>query len=180
MWSKASSWLPLDQGVELLALPSMMIMDWTSETVSQLPLNVYFHKSYFGHAVPSQQWNPNKTHGNSHFLPQVSVGKLMGDYITLVGDLDLESPRRRASRCICGGISKEAYLRLNDPSWTQVAIFHGLGSPTKQKEESVLRTSMSLVCFLRCDQLPHAPASPPASRDGQHLQTVGQDKSFQA
>jgi hypothetical protein len=37
-------------------LPAMMIMDWTSEPVSQPPLNVVLYKSCLGHGVSSQQW----------------------------------------------------------------------------------------------------------------------------
>jgi hypothetical protein len=39
-------------------LPAMMIMDWTSETESQLQLNVVLCKSCLGHGVFSEQWNP--------------------------------------------------------------------------------------------------------------------------
>ena len=40
-------------------LPAMMIMDWTSETVSQPQLNICFHKTCLGHSVFSQQQDPN-------------------------------------------------------------------------------------------------------------------------
>jgi hypothetical protein len=42
-------------------LPTMVIMDWTSETVSQPQLSVCLYKSCLSHGVSSQQWNP-KTH----------------------------------------------------------------------------------------------------------------------
>ena len=38
-------------------LPVMMIMDWTSETVSQPQWNVCLYKSCLGHGLSSQQWN---------------------------------------------------------------------------------------------------------------------------
>jgi hypothetical protein len=37
--------------------PAMMIVDWTSELVSQPQLSVIPYKSYLGHGVSSQQWN---------------------------------------------------------------------------------------------------------------------------
>jgi hypothetical protein len=39
-------------------LPAMMIMDWTSETVSQPQLNIVPYKSYLGHGVSSKQRKP--------------------------------------------------------------------------------------------------------------------------
>ena len=64
------SWLPLNQDVELSAPPAphlpacchtsaMTIMDRTSETVSQLQLNVCLYTSCLGHGVSSQQWKPS-------------------------------------------------------------------------------------------------------------------------
>ena len=64
--------MPLDQDLEILTpprlqhhvclgtamLPAMMIMDWTSETVSQPQLNVVLYKSCLGYGVSSQQWKP--------------------------------------------------------------------------------------------------------------------------
>ena len=61
------SWLPLGQDVDLSAPPApclpgcchastMMIMDLTSETVSQAQLNVVLYKSCHGPGVSSQQW----------------------------------------------------------------------------------------------------------------------------
>lgn len=57
--------LPVDPDVELLAplapclpvamYPTMMIMDETSETVSQLQLRALFYKSCLGHGVSPQQ-----------------------------------------------------------------------------------------------------------------------------
>jgi hypothetical protein len=38
-----------------IVLPAMMIMDWTSEPVSQPQLNVFLYKSCFGYGIPSQQ-----------------------------------------------------------------------------------------------------------------------------
>jgi hypothetical protein len=35
-----------------------MIMDWTSEPISQLQINVVFYKTCLGHGVCSQQENP--------------------------------------------------------------------------------------------------------------------------
>jgi hypothetical protein len=39
--------------------PAMMVMDWTSETVSQPEVNVVLYKSCLGHGVSSWQWNSN-------------------------------------------------------------------------------------------------------------------------
>jgi hypothetical protein len=39
-------------------LPAVMIMDWTSKTVSQLQLNVVLYKSLHGHILSSQQQRP--------------------------------------------------------------------------------------------------------------------------
>jgi hypothetical protein len=36
-------------------LPAMMIVDWTSETVSQIQLSVFSYKSCLGLSVSSQQ-----------------------------------------------------------------------------------------------------------------------------
>jgi hypothetical protein len=38
--------------------PTLVIMDWTSEPVSQPRLNVVLYKSCLGHGVCSQQWKP--------------------------------------------------------------------------------------------------------------------------
>ena len=43
-------------------LPTMTIMDWTSETVNQPQLYAFLYRSCPGHGVSSQQWNP-KTAG---------------------------------------------------------------------------------------------------------------------
>ena len=59
--------MQVDQDVDLSAPPApcvpacchastMMIMDLTSETVSQAQLNVVLYKSCHGHGVSSQQW----------------------------------------------------------------------------------------------------------------------------
>ena len=39
-------------------LPTTMMMDWTSEPVSQTQLNDVLYKSCLGLGVSSQQWNP--------------------------------------------------------------------------------------------------------------------------
>ena len=64
------SWLQLDQDAELsipstalcllhaAMLSAMMLMDETSETISQAQLNVVFHKSCLGHGVSLKQWKP--------------------------------------------------------------------------------------------------------------------------
>jgi len=60
------SWLPSGEDVELSAppapglpgcshVPALMIMDWTSDPVSQPQLNVVLYKTYIGHGVCSQQ-----------------------------------------------------------------------------------------------------------------------------
>jgi hypothetical protein len=65
-WKTVFSWLPLDQDIELSApspytcldtamLPALMLMDLTSETISQAQLNVCLDKSCLGHGVCSQQ-----------------------------------------------------------------------------------------------------------------------------
>jgi hypothetical protein len=41
----------------------MMIMDLTSETVSQPQLNVVLYKHLLGHGVSSQQWKPKLKQG---------------------------------------------------------------------------------------------------------------------
>jgi hypothetical protein len=38
--------------------PIMVMMDWTSETISQAQLNVFLYKSYSEYNVSSQKWNP--------------------------------------------------------------------------------------------------------------------------
>jgi hypothetical protein len=48
-------------------LPTMMIMDWASETVSQPQLNGFLYKSCHDHGVSSQQWK-SKTISKSHFV----------------------------------------------------------------------------------------------------------------
>jgi hypothetical protein len=39
-------------------LPTLMIMDWTSEPVSRPQLNVCLYKSCLSHGISSQQWKP--------------------------------------------------------------------------------------------------------------------------
>ena len=70
--------LPADQDAELSApspapcLPgcchasSLMIMDWTSEPVSQPLLVIFPYKGCLGHGVSSQQWKPSLTHTHTH------------------------------------------------------------------------------------------------------------------
>jgi hypothetical protein len=51
-----NSWLLLHPGcLDTAMLPVMTVVDWSSETVSQLQLNGFFCKSCHGHGVSSQQ-----------------------------------------------------------------------------------------------------------------------------
>jgi hypothetical protein len=60
-WDSVFSCLPLDEDVECLAppapcyVPTLMIMNSTSQSVSQPQLNVVLCKSCFGHDVSSQK-----------------------------------------------------------------------------------------------------------------------------
>jgi len=68
-WSRRRSQLLLQNVCLHIAMfPTMMIVDKTSETVSQSQLNVFLHKSCQGHGVPSQQWNLTMTASILHFF----------------------------------------------------------------------------------------------------------------
>jgi hypothetical protein len=58
-------------------LPSMIIRDWNSETLSQPQISVVLYKSYLGHVVPSQQWNPKTGDRTQSLRPVVHTRCLL-------------------------------------------------------------------------------------------------------